>query len=158
MNKKKGIKYYALIFFMSIAALLIYTLMLYFTSDVQLTFTAIYPLFFIPVMFTGLVFVFDLIFDRVLPQKWRSNQVKRTEYDDFLDQVNKVVNEQLTLSLEDSRRLRDNQRFQKALSQAFSLNKHGESETLSWAYLEKKFKKDTNEYMALQVVIEMLKK
>ena len=61
-------------------------------------------------------------------------------------------------NIEDFRRLREDERFQKGLQQAFRIKNEGETESLNFTILEKKFKKNTREYEAMNVVIEEVKK
>jgi len=158
MKNKRGLKYYAMILGVSTLALIIYLGILLFSTEEELTGQAIAPLLIIPITFTTLVFVFDQLLDRVLPKKYRRVQSGPTEFDLFLVEVNQIVGNDLDLSLEDARKLRENEKFQKVLTQIFTIKKHGENNELSWNYLQKKFKKDTVESTAIDAVISAVKK
>lgn len=76
----------------------------------------------------------------------------------FLELAAKRVNDMEGFSIEDFRRLRENERFQKTLHQCFTIYENGEQDELNFNYLSKKFKSNTNEYKALELVIEDTKK
>jgi hypothetical protein len=109
---------------------------------------------YLPLLFTLFLFVFDSIFDRILPSKEKKAD---DAYQVFIKQTTKKVNENLALSIEDFRRLRENEKFQKALYQAYQIYLNGENEDINYVFLEKKFKKDTNEYKALEIVVHEVK-
>lgn len=158
MNKTKVLKYYALIFLTAVIAISIYTLVLYLRGEIEGGFSSIFAMFLIPVVFVGFLFIFDKIFNLLIPAKYKNLETQKTEYEVFLDQVNQIVGAHLEISLEESRKLRENERFQKSLSQVFTILKHGENNELSWEYLQKKFKKDSTEFEALNIIIESVKK
>ena len=117
MKNKRGLKYYAMIFGMSTVALVIYVVILLVSANEKITFSVVWPLLFIPLLFTSLVFVFDKLLDRFVPKKYRRYQNEPTEFDRFLQEVNNIVEETQNISIEDARRLRENEKFQKTLSQ-----------------------------------------
>ena len=94
----------------------------------------------------------------VLPKKFRTNSPQKTEFQEFLDLVNEIVGKNMEFTLEEERRMRENVKFQKSLSQVFTIIKHGENDEITWDYLQKKFKKDSKEFEALNLVIESVKK
>lgn len=158
MNKTKGLKYYAFIFGVAVVAIGIYILVLFIQGDYEGEPSSLLTMFLIPIVFVGFLFIFDKIFNLLLPAKFKNYENQKTEYQVFLDQVNDIVGSNMEISLEDSRKLRDNQRFQKSLSQVFTILKHGENKELTWEYLQKKFKKDSLEFEALNLVIISVKK
>ncbi len=117
--------------------------------------TLLFSVFYLPLLFTSFLFVFDLIFDKIWPSR---EQKTDDEFNSFLKQVTFEVNEELNLGIEDFRRLRESEKFQKALYQAYQIKLIGETENINFKFLERKFKKNTNEYNALSVVIKEVKK
>lgn len=154
MRKKKDLKYYALIFVFSSIAFLIYMVFLRIING-KFDFELIKSLSYVPVMFTAILFVFDFIFDKLFTKKRSKGNVK---FDAYLRKVSNSIQTECNFSIEDYTRLRSNQRFQKGLAQAFRIYDNGESNELNFDFLEKKFKKSSNEYVAFQVVIKEVKK
>ncbi len=158
MNRTKGLKYYALVFGAALLGLIVYVLFQTITTDYTIDSQIIVYILVIPVVFTLFLFVFDRLFEAFMPNKFKVLSAKdKTEYDRFLDEVNSIINGKIELSLEDSRKLRDNEKFQKTLSQIFTIKKHGETEQLTYEYLQKKFKRNTNEFKIVSLVIETFK-
>ena len=153
MRSKKGFKYYGLVFIFSTLALGAYVLYLS-IKDGNFDIDMVLSLVTVPFMFTGLLFVFDKIFDRIFKPKAK---VDDSEYKTYLTTVGKAIDDNCDFSIEDYRRLRANLGFQKSLEQVYRVFKDGESEEISFGYLEKKFKKNTNEFIALSVVISEVK-
>lgn len=154
MKKKKDFKYYALIFVFSSIAFLVYMLYLRIRNgefDIELVKSLLY----VPVMFTALLYLFDLIFDKIFTKKGVKGNVK---FDAYMRRASNTIQKECNFSIEDYTRLRSNQRFQKGLAQAFRVYDNGETKDLDFEFLERKFKKGTNEYVAFQVVIKEVKK
>lgn len=159
MNKKKGLKYYTLVFLAALAGLMIYTLIQTLNGSVPFQLETIVFIIVIPIAFTGFLFVFDRVFELILPKRLKHQQTGApTEFQLFLNEVNMIIKDKIELGLEDTRKLRENDKFQKTLSQIFTIKKHGETEQLTYDYLQKKFKKDTNEYQVVNLVIDAVKK
>lgn len=158
MNKTKGLKYYAFIFLVATVAIAIYVLILFLRGAYEGEPATLLTMFLIPVVFVGFLFIFDKIFNFILPARFKQQDVQKTEYEMFLEEVNKIVSNNMEVTLEEGRRLRESDRFQKSLSQVFTIIKHGENKALTYEYLQKKFKKDTKEYEAINLVIESVKK
>ena len=153
MKNKRGFKHY-LRFWM--LATVIYAAYIIFISsrdgvDVTLVTSALY----LPIVFTFLLFAFDTVFDRIWPQKEKKED---QEFDEFLKKTTYQVNEELELSIEDFRRLRENAKFQKSLYQVYQIYLIGETDEINFIFLEKKFRKDTTEYRALEIVVNEVKK
>ena len=110
---------------------------------------------YLPVIFVGLMFVFDTIFDTILS---RGKRKEKSDFDAFARSCTLEIQKQCDFSLEDFRRLRQNSRFQKALQQAYRIKTEGETDELNMVVLEKKFKKNTREAIALEIVIKQLGK
>lgn len=154
MNKKKGFKYYGVVFIVSVVALAVYILYLSYQAG-ELDTTMLLSLIYVPFMFTLFLFVFDKLFDTIFPSK-----TKKTDdlFANYLKIVSNAIQSTYNFSIEDYRRLRENPKFQKALEQAFRIVEKGETPEISFDFLQKKFKKDTNEYSAMMVVIDEVKK
>lgn len=153
MKNKRGFKHYLKFWGLATAVYTVYILIVSIRDgfDVAL----ILPVFYLPIVFTFLLFVFDLIFDRIWPQK---DKKEDDEFKSFISKTTFEVNEQLSLSIEDFRRLRENEKFQKSLYQAYQIYLIGETEEINFTFLDKKFKKDTTEYKAMEIVVNEVKK
>lgn len=154
MKSKKGLKYYAIIFIFSVIALGLYTTYLYF-KDGELDPDIILPLLYVPIMFTGFLFTFDKLFDKIFPGKVK---VSNNKFNAYLKAVSEGIQVECEFSIEEYKNLRSNQKFQKGLGQAFRVYDNGENQEINFEFLERKFKKGSNEYMAFQVVIKEVKK
>ena len=154
MKKKKDFKYYALIFVFSSIAFIIYMIFLRIRNgefDIEL----VKSLAYVPVMFTALLYVFDLIFDKIFTKKGAKGNVK---FDAYMRRVSNSIQNECVFSIEEYTKLRNDQRFQKGLGQAFRVYDNGETNDLNFDFLERKFKKGSNEYVAFQTVINEVKK
>ena len=154
MKKKKGLKYYALILVVSSIALAVYMVYLRF-KDGEFDSELFQSLAYVPIMFTSLLFVFDLIFDKILPNKGKANNVK---YDTYMKISSLAIKNECDFTIEEYTKLRSEQKFQKGLAQAFRIYDNGENDDFNFEFLERKFKKGTNEYEAFQIVIREVKK
>ena len=139
MKKTKGFKYYAFIFGVSTTAIAIYAAFIVIRGDVEINAQSVLYLLTLPLMFTSLLFVFDKLISFLIPDKYKAGNDEMSEFNSFLNDVNKTVDSKTSFSIEEYRRLRDNPKFQKAISQIFNITKHGETADLSWDYLSKKF-------------------
>ena len=110
----------------------------------------------VPLMFIIFLYLFDTITKKFFPQS-KSN-AEDEDYKIYLHKVTKAVNEELKFTIEDVKRLRDNDKFQKALYHCYLISKDGETTDINFAFIQKKFKKDTNEYKAIKIVIDEVKK
>ena len=150
MKNKKGIKYYALILVFSSISLVLYVVYLN-ISDKEID----TDLYYVPVMFTGFLILFDKIQEKIFPKK---NKVSHDKFNTYLKSASVAIQKDCDLSIEDYKKLRNDQKFQKGLGQAFRVYDKGESEDVNFEFLERKFKKGTNEYIAFQAVINEVKK
>jgi hypothetical protein len=158
MRQTKGFKYYLMIFGIAVFALLVYTVFDALKNG-ALRWEMLLIAIVIPIIFTALLYMFDRIFDFAFKKFSKNKQQDNKEgYEAFLNMINKVVEEQTDFSIEEYRHLRVSDRFQKALKQVYKVYEDGETPELSYAYLQKKFKKNTNEFVALNIVIEEVKK
>lgn len=153
MKKKKGLKYYGLIFTVSTVALIIYMTYLR-IKDGEFDLELFKSLAYVPFMFTLLLFLFDSLFDKVFSKKAKKGNVK---FDVYLNKASLAIQNNCDFSIEEYTRLRSNQKFQKGLGQAFRVYDNGEDKDLNFEFLERKFKKGTKEYVAFQAVIKEVK-
>lgn len=154
MKNKKGFKYYALIFVFSTIALVVYLIYLNYTEE-DFDFGANLSLLYVPIMFTGLLFVFDKLFELVFPDK---NKKINNKYSSYLKIASQEIEKECEFSIEDYKKLRNNPKFQKGLEQAYRVYNVGENDEINFEFLQNKFKNGTNEYVAFQVVIKVVKK
>ena len=82
---------------------------------------------------------------------------RKNEQQEFILYMSKKVREAHGFSVEDIRKLRENARFQSAFSEAYAIYVEGETETLNYDLLAKRFKEGSNAKAAMQVIIEELK-
>lgn len=153
MKNKKGFKYYLKFWGLATVVYSVYIAVVSFRDGFEIV--TFLPVFYLPVVFTLLLFLFDTVFDRIWPQKGKKED---DEFKIFIQKTTFEVNEQLELSIEDFRRLRESEKFQKTLYQAYQIYLIGETEEINFTFLEKKLKKDTIEYRAMEVVVNEVKK
>lgn len=156
MGQKKNLKYYLMIFGIAVLAILIYTVINWIstgTFESAMLLTALI----LPILFTVFLFVFDKIFDKIFP-KQRKLKEKKEDFNSFVNSANHALEKNGNFSIQDYRTLQDSLRFQKTLKQLYTIKNKGESEDLTIDYLSKKFKKTTTEYLAVQIIIEEVKK
>ncbi|AIO18251.1 hypothetical protein KQ51_00363 [Candidatus Izimaplasma bacterium HR1] len=153
MKNKRGFKHY--LRFWMLATVLYSAYVIFISSRDGMELSFILSAVYLPIVFTFLLFAFDTVFDRIWPQKDKKSD---QEFDEFLKKTTYKVNEELELSIEDFRRLRENEKFQKSLYQVYQIYLIGETEEINFIFLEKKFKKDTTEYVALEIVVKEVKK
>jgi len=154
MNSKKGFKYYLFIFSFSVIALIAYIAYLS-IKEGSIDYDLVYSYALVPPMFTIFLFAFDKVFEMIFPPKYKK---ENTAFKNYLTQVGKAITDQCEFSIEEYRRLRENNAFQKSLEQAFRVLTNGETEGVNFQFLDRKFKKSSNEYIALKVVVGEVKK
>ncbi len=154
MNSKKGLRYYVAIFFFSFVAVGSYIGYMA-IKEGQIDYELVRSYMFVPPLFTGLLYGLDKIFEKLFPSKTKKVDLA---YQNYLKQVVEVINSECEFSIEEYRRLRESSSFQKSLEQAFRILSNGETEEMNFAFLDKKFKKNTNEYIALNAVVNDIKK
>ena len=154
MNSRKGFRYYMIIFFFSVIALIAYIAYLSIKAG-SIDYDLVYSYLLVPPIFTMFLFMFDKAFDFIFPSKTKKED---TEFNNYLKHVREAIANQCDFSIEGYRRLRGHAGFQKSLEQAFRILTNGETEEISFRFLDKKFKKTSDEYIALKVVIEEVKK
>ena len=158
MKNKKGFKHYVRFYGFVVLAYSIYTIILSFqlgTFSLGMGLSIIY----LPLLFVALVYVFDTITEPFFARLGKGkNNPETLQYKQFFQVLTNKVNTECDFTIEDFRRLRENDRFQKGLQQAFRILQDGETPELNFILLEKKFKKSTREYEAMEVVVKEVKK
>ncbi|MCF7927066.1 MAG: hypothetical protein K9L74_05775 [Candidatus Izimaplasma sp.] len=154
MKKTKGLKHYSRIFLLAVLLYGMYTAYIAFTND-GFQEQMIYSIITVPLLFVIFLFGFDWLFYTLFPSKEKK---ENEDYKEFVKITTKDIDSELELSIEDYRRLRENDKFQKALYHAFQILKKGETTEINYRLLNKKFKKDTTEDDALKIVVENVKK
>lgn len=155
MKTKRTFKYY--LTFYGVATLFYAFYMVIQTRNTGgIQFLHVLMVLLVPLMFIIFLFLFDTLTDKLIPKN--KKQTIDDEYKLFLTKVTTAVNEELKLGIEDFRRLRENDKFQKALYHCYLISKDGETQDINFAFIQKKFKKDTNELKAIKIVIEQVKK
>ena len=91
------------------------------------------------------------------PKQRKKNEEKQG-YEQFLVEMNQVLNKETDFSIQDYRSLQDSEKFQKTLHQLYTIKTEGEKPDLTYDYLGKKFKKTTIEYKAIHIIIKEAKK
>lgn len=158
MKRKKGLKHYAKFYAFVVVAYFIYIAINALQND-GFNQAMLASLVYLPVMFIGLVWLFDTILDPFFNRLSRGKKTSEQErYRQFFMLITNEINTQCEFSIEDFRRLRENEKFQKGLQQAYRIQDDGETTELNFTLLEKKFKKNSREYTAMQVVIAEVKK
>ncbi len=149
-RQKKPFKFYLIIFIFSVVLVIGYSLYMIFFKDGQVS--ELYPLWFMPIIFTGFYYVSDTLMDKI------ANRKKKVSYESiFLGEVSKKMRESNEFIVEEYRRLQNSRTFQDDLKKAYFIYKDGENETYNIERLEKKYKKDSLEKKAMKHVIEYLK-
>lgn len=154
MKNRKGLKHYAIMFAMATLALIVYTIYLRLTDD-DFDSSILLGLLYVPIVFTLFLFTFDRLFEKIFSGKKKNVNVK---YNTYIRIVSNAIENECEFSIEGYKRLRNDPKFQKGLGQAFRVYDNGENEDLNYEFLERKFKKGTDEYTAFQVVINEVKK
>lgn len=157
MRARKDFKYYFRFYLMVVLVYAIYVSILAIRDGGYETYMLLSVLY-LPPLFVGFLFIIDRLLDPVFGLFRGNKQKNEDKYQVFITQATQSVQQTLSLSLEDIHALRRNDRFQKGLDQAFRIQTEGETDSLNFIVLEKKFKKGTKEYDAFQEVIKTVKK
>lgn len=157
MKNKRGFKHYLRFYILIVVVYFIYVSILAISNKGYDTFLLL-SILYLPIMFIFFVFLFDTLLDPIFNRFKKSKSSEADSYKVFFQKITYQVNEQCDFTIEDFRRLRESEKFQKALQQAFRVKNVGETDELNFTLLEKKFKKNTREYEAMIVVISEVKK
>lgn len=150
MNNKKGFKYYGIVFLVSVVAIVIYMIINNIQgNDLELAY--IVSLFFVPLFFTLALFVFDRLIEAILPKK---KQPQLDEYKTYVEEATELLRSDDSFEIEDFKKLRENEKFQRVLKQIYNIKTQGETEDSNYKMVHKRFKKDSLEYKAVAKLIE----
>jgi len=152
MNRKKDLKYYTKVFTFSFIGLILYIIYLWIRTGV-LDPLALGNWVYIPIVFTFITFIFDKSTDY-----FSSSQTKKLGYSEFVRNISLELKKSDKYTIEDFRKIRENQKFQKSLEQAYSIIEKGATDTINIQMLERKFETGTMEYDAVLILIEEIKK
>ena len=154
MKNKRGIKHYIRLYFLVVVLYFAYLSYIAYQNG-GYDATTLLSIGYVPLLFMIFLYFFDTVADTIMPSKLSK---KEDEYTNFIKFTTQEVNNQGDFSIEDFRRLRESDKFQKALFQAFHIKKDGETDECNFVMLKKKFKKDSREYQAITIVINEVKK
>ena len=146
---KKPFKFYLYMFIFAIILVTIYTI--YSLTQGDVVASDLIVMWLLPFIFVGFYYGFDSLMDRFSKKKNKINyEVK------FLEAISERMRNSNEFLVEDYRKLQINEKFQKALRDAYHIHENGEDELYNFQRLEKKFRKDTIEYKAIQYVISFV--
>jgi uncharacterized membrane protein len=149
MKNEKGLKYYGVIFLVSVAAVALFIgFNLYRGTDMTLEYTV--GIAFVPFTFTLILFVTDRLIQAFMPRK----ETEMDAYEKFLIESTELLKNDENFEIEDFKKLRESERFQRTLKQIYNIKTSNESEELNYKMVKKRFKKDTLEYRAVIKIIE----
>jgi|LGVE01.1.fsa_nt_gb hypothetical protein len=154
MKNKRGIKHYIRFYVLAVVLYFAYISYIAYQTGGYDSATLL-SVGYIPLLFIVFLYFFDTIMDIVMPSQ---KTKKEDEYTSFIKFTTQEVNNQGDFSIEDFRRLRESDKFQKALFQAFHIKKDGETDEFNFIMLEKKFKRGSREHQAITIVIKEVKK
>jgi len=154
MREEKTLRYYLFVYLLSLGGLFVYLSFMAWRNDGydELLFTS---LLWIPIFVTLFVFVIDKVSGLFRPNKDKN---KRKKFEIYLDTMAKELEEEHDFLVEDFRKLKESDRFQKGLKQAYQILENGETDSLNFAYIIKKYPKQSLEYKAMMTVIDRTKK
>lgn len=149
-RQRKPFKFYVIIFVFSVILVAAYTI--YMIAAQGSTIGEVYPLWFMPFIFTGFYYGSDALIDRI------SRKKKKVNYEaNFLSAVSERMRNSEEFIVEEFRRLQINKTFQDDLKKAYNIYQNGETELYSIERLEKKYRKESLEKKAMKYVIEFLR-
>lgn len=152
MNGKKGLRYYSIIFIISVIAVGIYTI-IQMINGLTIDGATAATLIVIPLTFTILLFAFDKILEFIFPQKEKTQEID--DYGKFILKATEYLKENSDLEIEDFRKLRNSEKFQRALKHLHIISEDGESDKVGYKMVLSRFKKDSLEYRAIVILKSM---
>jgi hypothetical protein len=147
---KKPLKFYLILFLVLSLAVIGYSIykIVYDSTRVD----EVMSLWFLPLIFILIYYGSDSLMDKLF------NKKKQVDYEaNFIEEVAKRMREDNAFLIEEYRRLQLNDKFQESLKIGYEISKNGESELFNIKKLERKFKKGTIEFKAIQYVIDLLR-
>ncbi len=106
----------------------------------------------LPFLFVGFYYGSDTLLDKFSKKK----AVVKYEAN-FLDTISEAMRKSDEFLIEDYRKLRMNEKFQKAVKDAYFIYENGENEVYNYNRIEKRFNKNTIEYRAIKYVFAYIK-
>ncbi len=147
---KKPFKFYFIIFIFSVVLVGGYTI--YMMAFKDATVADLYPLWLMPLIFTGFYYGSDVLMDKIMRRKKKVNYESK-----FLDAISVRMRESNEFIIEEFRKLQNSKVFQDDLKKAYQLFQNGETEGFGIDRLEKKYRTGTLENRAMKHVVEYLK-
>lgn len=147
---KKPLKFYLILFLILSLAVVAYSFykVIYDSTPIE----EVMSLWFLPLIFILIYYGSDSLMDKLF------NKKKRVDYETkFIEEVAKRMREDNAFLIEEYRRLQINDKFQESLKIGYEIHKNGETDLFNINKLERKFKKGTIEYRAIQYVIDYIK-
>lgn len=151
-KNKDSLLYYALIFLGISIGLLIFGLVFPSRRD-GLSYSEWIGVFW----FYPFLVVIVIFFYRKVTKKMFKKLDQQNEERQFVLHMSKIVKEELGYEVEDFRKLRENEKFQKALLDAYTIYQDGESTTINYDQLSRKFEAKSKEAIAVELIIRELK-
>lgn len=151
MENKKGLKYYIRYYLILLLAYIVLVLISTSMNDWVWNTGQLISIAYLPLTFVVFMFIFDRIFAKFMKPKKTSD---KDQYSLFVRKVVEELQEKENFIIEDYNQLRENDRFQKAMKHAYEIVENGETEEMNVEFLRKKFKKDTVEGKAMNIVLE----
>jgi uncharacterized membrane protein len=152
MKEEKTLRYYLFVYLLSLGGLFVYLSYQAWRNGGYDEFL-LTTLIWIPFFVTLFVFVFDKISSLFKP-KTKKN---KANYERYLEIMANEIDQKHELLVEDFRKLKESDRFQKGLHQAYQILENGETKDLNFDYIIKKYPKHSIEYEAMNTVIEKTK-
>lgn len=154
MRTKRTWKYYLRFYVMIVAVYFLYVSVLA-LRDGAYDPIALLSILYLPPLFVAFVAGFDMLF---APLFRRLNRGKRTEDDmaAYLRDIDIKIRSNTDFTMEEYGRLRRDDRFQKALRQAYQVKTKGDTPDLNLTLLQQKFKKQGLARTAFLVVLDDL--
>ena len=147
---KKPFKFYVLMFLilsLAVAGYSIYRIVKDSTPVGELVSLWVLPLIFILIYYGS-----DSLLEKIFNKKKRINYEEK-----FIEEIAKRMRESNEFLVEDYRRLQINDKFQESLKIGYQIYLNGESDLFNINKIERKFKKGTLEFKAIQYVIDYLR-
>ena len=103
----------------------------------------------LPILITSLLLVYEIMLG-FISRKFKG----RHAGEDFNQQVSKAVLEQLQYGKEDFKALREDLKFQKALTDVYTIYTEGETKVLNYQSIRDRFKPEESSLKVIEIVIE----
>lgn len=147
---RKPFKFYLYMFLFAITLVIIYTAYNIINDTVDVN--ELIVTWMLPFLFVGFYYGSDALLDKFTKKK----SVVNYEVN-FLDTIGESMRKSNEFLIEDYRKLRINDKFQKAVKDAYFIYENGENEVYNFSRIEKRFNKNTVEYRAIRYVFNYIK-